>query len=379
MSSAVIIVAAGSSTRLGTGRKKEYIQLKGKPVIHHTFEAFASSRLFRYICMVVPPSGIEEARRIMGPLAAELEVTFAEGGATRQQSVLQGLRALEPAAPDYVLIHDGARPWVSVECIAGILEATAERGACAPAVVPPDAIKRIAGDGVITEHFSRNNTLGIQTPQGFSFPEILLAHEKAAADGETYIDDTEIFSRYIHPVYTLPGESANRKITYLHDINAGVFRIGQGYDIHRLTAGSNMVLGGAAIPSDMGEEAHSDGDVLLHAVIDALFGAAAAGDIGTHFPPEDRQYKDISSRELLRRTASVLKEKGYVVVNIDATVILEQPKIRPYIPEMRKNIGEDLGIRPDCVSVKGKTAEKTGPVGKGEAVEAQAVCLIQNR
>ncbi len=231
MSSAVIIVAAGSSTRLGTGRKKEYIQLKGKPVIHHTFEAFVFSRLFRYICMVAPPSGIEEARRIMGPLvtkghvsvsaaAAELEVTFAEGGATRQQSVLQGLRALEPAAPDYVLIHDGARPWVSVECIAGILEAAAERGACAPVVVPPDAIKRIGSDGVITEHFSRNNTLGIQTPQGFSFPEILLAHEKAAADGGTYIDDTEIYSRYVHPVYTIPGESANRKITYLHDIEA---------------------------------------------------------------------------------------------------------------------------------------------------------------
>ena len=156
-------------------------------------------------------------------------------------------------------------------------------------------------------------------------------------------------------------------------------RIGQGYDIHRLIKGRKLLLGGVEIPFEKGEDAHSDGDVLLHAVIDALLGAAAAGDIGTHFPPSDAQYKNISSRELLRRTALVLQKSGFTILNIDATVIIEKPKIRPYNLEIRSNIAEDLNLTTDAVSVKGKTAEKTGPVGKGEAVEARAVCLIQNR
>lgn len=227
MTAAVIIVAAGSSVRLGMGRKKEYMHLEGKPVIHHTCEAFASDGRFTHMCIVVPPSGIEEARHILRPFLSGVAgpekmaaVQFVEGGATRQQSVLHGLRALEPAAPDYVLIHDGARPYVSAGCIAGVLEQTIECGACAPAVVPPDAIKRVERDRAIVEHFSRENTLAIQTPQGFRYSEIFRAHEKAAEDGGAYIDDTEIFARYIHPVFTIAGEAANRKITYIHDFEA---------------------------------------------------------------------------------------------------------------------------------------------------------------
>lgn len=163
------------------------------------------------------------------------------------------------------------------------------------------------------------------------------------------------------------------------NMDTGKIRVGQGYDIHRLVAGREFILGGVTIPAEKGEDAHSDGDVLLHAVIDSLFGAAAAGDIGTHFPPTDDQYKNISSRDLLREAAARVAEMGWTVVNIDATVILEKPKIRTYIQEMRNNIAEDLKIGKDWVSVKGKTSEKTGPVGNGEAVEAQAVCLIQNR
>ena len=253
MIAAVIIVAAGSSTRMGMGRKKEYLALSGKPVIQHTCEAFLSSERFHYMCIVAPPSGIGTARRILGPFLqratamysvnaaggtgdsaghsaaddagpVQLAVSFTEGGATRQQSVLNGLRALEPAAPDYILIHDGARPWISTDCICTVLDQTAVHGACAPVIVPPDAIKRIDADGFISDHFSRKDTLGIQTPQGFRFRDILQAHEAAAVDGWKYIDDTEIYSRYVEPVFTVAGEAANRKITYAHDFSTGTLQ-----------------------------------------------------------------------------------------------------------------------------------------------------------
>ena len=222
MTGAAIIVAAGSSERLGTGQKKEYMNIAGKPVLQYSCEAFAECEEISYIYIVVPPAGIPFARELIQPAisAAQKEdilVDFVEGGTSRQQSVYNGLRALERAAPDYVLIHDGARPWISKECIRKVLEQTAEHGACAPAVVPADAMKRIGPDGSILEHLSRDTTLGIQTPQGFGFPDILKAHGQAAADGRKYIDDTEIYCRYIHPVYTVPGEAGNRKITYLHD------------------------------------------------------------------------------------------------------------------------------------------------------------------
>ncbi len=223
MISAVIIVAAGSSTRMGKGRKKEYLNLDNKPVLHHVYEAFSQTHRFRFMYVMVPPGGIPEVRKIMKPVLAVqnegMQTEFVEGGATRQQSVLYGLQALEPTAPDYVLIHDGARPWIRKDDILAVLENTVTYGACAPAVIPPDAIKQVGKDGFIAEHMSRKTTVGIQTPQGFRYGEILEAHKKASADNETYIDDTEVYCRYVHPVFTCPGNVLNKKITYSHDLD----------------------------------------------------------------------------------------------------------------------------------------------------------------
>jgi len=223
VTTAALIVAAGSSSRLGTGEKKEYRNLNGKSVLLHSIGKFAESGLFQYMCITVPPGGIERVEKIIHSESPallsrdDLEIKFVEGGAQRQDSVFNGLMCLQPMAPDNVLIHDGARPWITPECIKSVLENTRQYGACVPVLVPQDATKRINKEGFISEHFGRSDTVGVQTPQGFKFSEILEAHEKASADEHTYIDDTEIYHRYIHQVYTIPGDPRNRKITYLHD------------------------------------------------------------------------------------------------------------------------------------------------------------------
>jgi len=386
-SSAALITAAGSSSRMGGRRKKEYLPLDGKPVLLHSLEAFEKTGLFSLYAVTVPAGGEEEARHILAPWlrdpARAAATRIVAGGDSRQKSVYNGLAVLEADSPDIVLIHDGARPWVSPGLIEAVHRAAAAHGACLPLVPSVDALKTTDENGLITGHPERSSTSGAQTPQGFRYRDILSAHRKALGDGREYVDDTEIYDAYAGRVHSVPGSGTNKKITYPEDLAAPAAgaaartpRIGFGYDLHRLVEGRKLLLGGVHIPAPFGEDGHSDGDVLIHAVIDALLGAARLGDIGLHFPPSDPKYKDTSSRVLLRKTAELVRDAGFSVGNLDCTVVLERPKILPWREAIIAALAEDLETSPGAISVKGKTKERVDAVGEGRAVEAYASVLL---
>ncbi len=376
---------------MGNSVKKEYLYIGNTTVLETCLRAFESTGLFDWFVITIPPGGENRAREALSSWLRDpthlKHTLFVEGANNRQGSVRNGLLTLRPLEPDTVLIHDGARPWVSPQTIRKVFEGTQKFGACAPVIPLVDSIKRLLPDGTIAEHVNRSAFVGIQTPQGFRYPEILEAHLKAASDGRAYLDDTEIYHRYIGDVHTVEGDKANRKITYWEDIHMTaqsgatfqrMLRIGFGYDLHRLVENRTLWVGGVAIPSSKGEEGHSDGDVLIHAIIDALLGAASLGDIGSHFPPSDPAYKDISSRILLKKARSLIQDAGWKVINLDCTVVLETPKLLPYRESICQTLADDLQISTSQVSVKGKTKEKQDAVGKQEAIEAYAVALLES-
>jgi len=397
---AVVICAAGSSKRMG-GVKKEYLALPSTSespltVLGSAVSAFASLPQIRPIVITVPPGEESEARsRLPNGLVSENErIFFVSGGKTRRASVHNALLFLAPYKPAYVLIHDGARPWVKRELIERIIEGAIKHGAAIPAlplVDTPKELKTSAGDvKFIERHLRRENLCAVQTPQGFAFPEILAAHEKAdereEKEGFEYTDDAEVWGEFTGQVAVIPGESENRKITYPEDMEtaangktqAKMQRIGIGKDLHRLVSGRKFLLGGVEIPFNKGELGHSDGDVLAHAVCDAILGAAGLGDIGELFPDSDSAYKDADSMELLKRAWQLVKAQGWRLANLDCVVCCENPKILPHRDKIRSSLSKALDADPALVFVKGKTAEGLGPIGSGEAVEAMAVCLLES-
>jgi 2-C-methyl-D-erythritol 4-phosphate cytidylyltransferase/2-C-methyl-D-erythritol 2,4-cyclodiphosphate synthase len=408
ISVAAVICAAGSSSRMGCG-KKEYLPLsaeyhsgrKATTVLGAAVAAFASCPRVQTIVITVP-AGEEETAISCLPeelLAREGRVLFIEGGPTRRSSVHKALSLLEPLHPTHVLIHDGARPWIKRDLIERCIEAAIRYGAVIPALPLVETPKELEdGTQFIKRHLRRTGLCTAQTPQGFAFPEILLAHEKAAEKEEkenfVYTDDAEVWGEFVGQVTTIPGDLENRKITYPEDIGirdqglgTGDWglgtapysqRIGFGKDIHHLKEGRRFLLGGVEIPFEKGEEGYSDGDVLAHAVCDALLGAAALGDIGELYPPGDPAWKDADSLELLKDAWRLVKVRGWRLVNLDCTVSCEAPKILPYRDSIRQSLAGAPDVDPGMVFVKGKTNEGLGPVGAGEAVEALAICLIAN-
>jgi 2-C-methyl-D-erythritol 4-phosphate cytidylyltransferase/2-C-methyl-D-erythritol 2,4-cyclodiphosphate synthase len=311
---------------------------------------------------------------------------------------------LEPYHPTHVLIHDGARPWIKRDLIERCIEAAIRYGAVIPAlplVETPKEIELTDGAQFIKRHLRRTALCTAQTPQGFAFPEILRAHEKAAEREEKenfdYTDDAEVWGEFIGQAAVIPGDPENRKITFPEDLSQGhrgteeneIYkdlaerrrgteeqRIGIGRDIHRLTAGRRFLLGGVEIPFEKGEDGHSDGDVLAHAVCDALLGAAGLGDIGELYPPGDPAWKDADSLLLLKSAWRRVQNKGWRLVNLDCTVSCEKPKILPHRDSICRSLAQAMEVDPGLIFVKGKTNEGLGPVGRGEAVEALAVCLL---
>jgi 2-C-methyl-D-erythritol 4-phosphate cytidylyltransferase/2-C-methyl-D-erythritol 2,4-cyclodiphosphate synthase len=371
---------------MGGGVKKEYLLRDGKPLILHALEAFEKSQIISVYVITVPPGGEAGARDVLAPWledgARSEKTLFVSGGGTRQKSVCNGLRALKEFSPGIVLIHDGARPWLRPELILSVTRGARLHGACLPLTPAVDALKQVNAEGFLEAHLDREKIRGAQTPQGFEYKKILEAHEKAADDGRVYLDDTEIYAAYEGPVFSVAGDERNKKITYpsdlpeMHNGARGFPRIGFGWDLHRLVPERKLLLGGVELPSPRGEEGHSDGDVLIHAIIDALFGAAGLGDIGSHFPPSDQAYKDISSRILLRRAADLIRAENLRIINLDCTIVLESPRILPYRNAIAACLAEDLGIPAASVSVKGKTKEKVDATGEGRAVEAFAAALL---
>lgn len=384
ISAAVIIVAAGASSRMGEGVRKQYRSLGCGTVLSESVKPFLKALDCASLVVAIPSD--EDGALARNALYADPEIeillkkikpVFVRGGAARQSSVKIALeKTAEKITDGIVLVHDAARPFVTEQIIVRTAQAAIEYGAAVPAVLPTDTQKIINADGFIVEHLRRERMAAVQTPQVFDFMRLLASHRKAENDGETYTDDTEIWAKYEGDVITVQGLPENKKITYTEDMRMTAFRSGLGCDMHRLIPGRKLIIGGVVIPFDKGEDAHSDGDVLLHAVTDALLGAAALGDIGSFFPPEDAAWKDADSVFLLKFVWKEIQKHGWRLINMDCVIKLERPKFLPYRRQVIDSIAQALGVESSSIFVKAKTGEALGDIGKGEAVEAWCTCLL---
>ncbi|MBR3755586.1 MAG: 2-C-methyl-D-erythritol 2,4-cyclodiphosphate synthase [Firmicutes bacterium] len=369
----VIIGAAGSGKRMGAPIPKQFLKQGGKTILAQTVEKFAGCDFVKHIVIVTGGDYLDDCRRLCQGLVPEDMMHVIAGGKERQDSVYNAILFLEQrgvGTEDIVLVHDGVRPYVSKEVIFAVAAQAAETGAAIAAVSPKDTIRHI-DDGTL----DRSRLCCVQTPQGFRFGLLKEAFEKAMAEGFYGTDDASLVERLGHAVAIVPGEYTNIKITTPEDLTMEM-RIGTGYDVHKLVEDRALILGGVTIPYEKGLLGHSDADVLTHALMDALLGAAALGDIGKLFPDNDDSFKGISSIELLRRVKSALDDKGYSLGNADVTVICQKPKLAGYIDEMRKNIAQALDADIDRISIKATTTEKLGFTGRGEGIAAEAVCIL---
>ena len=373
---AAIIVAAGRGTRAGPGAPKQWRPLAGARVIDHTLAAFRAHPAVSEVVLVLHPDELDRA-----PGGARAVA----GGESRAASVRAGLAALAEAPPDRVLIHDGARPCVSPDLIDALLAALETRPGAAPALPVTDALW--TGDGgLVTGTRDRGGLYRAQTPQAFRYAEIAAAH---AAHGGDAADDVEVARAAGLDVAIVPGDEDNLKITGPADFaraeavfarrrNGGGMdiRVGNGFDVHRFGPGDHVMLCGVAVPHDRGLQGHSDADVGLHALADAIYGALAEGDIGRHFPPSDPQWKGAESQIFLTHAVGLAQERGYRVSNLDLTLICERPKIGPHAPEMIVQVAEITGLDPDRVSVKATTSERLGFTGREEGIAALATATL---
>jgi len=371
---AVLIVAAGKGERTGLSLPKQYEKLAGKPMLRHAVEAFSG----HHVQVVIGPG--QEALAASAHAGLDLPPPV-PGGATRQESVRLGLEALAAHKPQYVLIHDAARPFVSPRIIAAVTGAleNGARGAL-PMLAVADTLRR--KDGARWSTVCRDDLFRAQTPQGFTFADILAAHRDHAHTPVT--DDMALAELAGIPVERVEGDERNFKLTSKDDftlanalLSAGQTRSAMGYDAHRFTQGDHVWLCGIKIAHSHGLEGHSDADAGLHALTDAVLGCIAAGDIGQHFAPTDERWKGAASDRFLAHAASLVAQKGGQIVHCDVTLICERPKIGPHRDAMRARIAEILGLDIACVSVKATTTEGMGFTGRREGLAAQAVATVR--
>ncbi len=388
-----IIAAGGRGQRLGDATPKQFLDLGGRTILQRTVGTFVASDDIDEIVVVLPPASA--AAPPAGIDGGGKPLRIVAGGARRQDSVANGFAAVADRA-DLVVIHDAARPFASRDLIARTVRAAVEAGAAIAALPARDTVKQgrheeVAGAAVwtVAATLPRETIFLAQTPQAFR-RDVLRA---AIAIGRTGIDVTDeaaLAERAGHPVRLVEGEPTNIKITTREDLAfaQGLLasrgegdvsaRVGTGYDLHRLVEGRPLILGGVTIPFTHGLAGHSDADAVCHAVTDAILGAAGAGDIGRHFPDSDPQWRGASSLDLLSRAAALVREAGFRVGNVDAVVIAERPKLAPHVPAMAANVAAAIGIDPAEVSIKGKTNEGIGELGRGEAIAVHAVALISH-
>ena len=377
-----LIAAGGSGNRMNSDIPKQFMLIEATPIIAKTLLAFQNDKLTDNIVIVSRPDDIEKIQEIIKTYKIEKVTDIVSGGKTRQLSIINGLNKV---TSDIVLIHDAARPFVSQAQIDEVIKSVDKNKAAALGIPISDTLK-LSNNGKIVKTIDRNGMYAIQTPQGFDTKLIKAAHENATKNNISVTDDCSVAEAMGIDVFIVNGSARNIKITNPDDIiiaNAinrsedKKMQIGMGYDVHKLCKDRDLILGGVKIDYELGLLGHSDADVLLHAIMDAMLGATALGDIGKHFPDTDEKYKDADSRKLLHHTKSLLNEIGASVNNIDATIIAQAPKLLPYIDAMRKNIADDLNLPLDKVSVKATTTEKLGFCGRGEGIAAEAICLIE--
>ena len=376
MKSWAIIVAAGRGARAGFDINKVYMPLGNETVLEKSLRAYAESGCFEGITVVISESDRELYDAIEKPALVK---KVALGGGVRQESVYNGLKTV-PEGIDIVAIHDAARPFVTGEIISATIESAYRHGSGVISTPVTDTIKQVgADDKVVT--LDRGTLFSVQTPQTFRMGEIMSAHERAVHDGFIATDDAALYERYYGNLKLVqaPGAENNIKLTHRRDFgrNEMDIRMGHGYDAHRLKEGRALVLCGVNIPSPMGLDGHSDADVAVHALMDAMLGAAAMGDIGRLFPDNDDKYLGISSMKLLDDVVARLFKAGYRVSNADITIIAQRPKLSPFMDEMKKNIAGALGLGEDRVNVKATTTERMGFEGAGEGISSHAVVTIR--
>lgn len=385
---AALIVAAGRGLRAGGDGPKQYRLIGGRPVLDHALAPFLAQPAICRIAVVIGAGDEARYAGAVGDIADDRLWPPIAGGQTRQDSVRLGLEALAEAGFDgAVLVHDAARPFVTAALIGAAIEAIGTEGIAAiPALPVTDTIKRIDAAGQIAETPPRDRLVSVQTPQAFCFGALLAAHQAAFAAGrDGFTDDAALMEWAGHPVTTFPGEPANLKLTHPEDfVRAGapagrslVVRVATGYDVHAFTEGDHVWLGGVRIAHDRGVLAHSDGDVALHALTDALLGALAEGDIGTHFPPSDPQWKGAASHRFLSFAASRVRQRGGRIDFLDLTIVCEAPKIGPHREAIREAIAAAAGIRIDQVAIKATTSERMGFTGRREGLAALATATIR--
>ena len=378
----MMVAAAGGSTRMG--QPKQHILLGQHPVLIHTLMALQQVEAVDEILLIARPEDIDGFMALAKEVGVTKLRTAVAGGATRQQSVANGLAAL-PSHATLVGVHDGARPLIDPDTVAEVIATAAECGGAAVAVPVKDTLKRTDEDGIILDTPDRANLWRVQTPQVFDRAALCAAMEAAMAAGKDYTDDCQLMEAAGHKVKLIKGLDTNLKLTTPEDIRLAqalmakeepAMRIGHGYDVHKLVEGRDLILGGVKIEYEKGLLGHSDADVLTHAVMDALLGAAALGDIGKLFPDNDPAYKGADSIGLLRHVAKRIGEEGYKIGNIDATILCQRPKLAPHIPQMRQIIADACGVDVACISVKATTEEGLGFTGSGEGIAAHCVCLL---
>lgn len=369
---AALLVAAGTGSRFGAAQPKQFFTIGGRAVVRWAAEALAP-----HVALLQP---VGDARALGEALQGLAYLPIVPGGATRQDSARLGLEALAVHEPDVVLIHDAARPYIPPGTIPALLSALDHAPGAIPAVAVADTLKRGA-EGQIIATIPRNGLFRAQTPQAFHFGTLLSLH-RAAPPGAT--DDASLLEAAGLAVLLVPGNEDNIKMTHAEDamrlervlVPHWVPRVGTGYDVHVLVPDRPLMLCGVHVPHMLGLAGHSDADVGIHALCDAIYGALAEGDIGRHFPPSEATWKDADSARFLRHAASRIAARGGRLANADVTLVCEQPKITPHAPAMIARLAELLGVETGCISVKATTSERLGFTGRGEGIAAQAVATV---
>ena len=372
---AAIVVAAGKGLRVGGDTAKQFRVWRGKALIRHSVETLRAAGAAPLVVVVAADARAHAETALKGIDG----LAFVTGGATRQESVRAGLEAMADAAPPIVLIHDAARPDLPQDVLARLLNALGEHDGAIPVMPVVDSLA-VAGTGnVMTGKADRNTLRRVQTPQAFRYAAILAAHRDWHGADDAG-DDAQVLLASEGSVALVDGDERLKKITFAEDFMdqpaLPAFRIGQGYDVHRLKSGEELWLGGVLIPHDMGLSGHSDADVALHAITDAVLGAVGEGDIGTHFPPSDPQWRGARSGRFLEHAVGLARKAGYAIANVDLTLICEAPKIGPHRPAMRTEVARLMELDETAVSIKATTTERLGFTGRGEGIAAQAIVLV---
>ena len=376
-----IVAAGGRGLRLGLSQPKQLVEIAGRSILERSVSLFASHPEVDEIIVALPSEIASDPPQYLLHVGKPLRIVA--GGTRRQDSVAEAFRAVSEQT-DVVVVHDAARPFATADLISKTIAAAAESGAALAALEARDTVKQ-GREGVVQSTLDRRTIFLAQTPQAFRQSVL----RDALSLGSEATDEAALAEQAGHQIRIVQGEASNIKITTPDDLPiaeaiarqdakpARTGRAGFGYDLHRLVEGRPLILGGVTIPFDRGLAGHSDADAICHAITDALLGAAGAGDIGRHFPDTDPRWKGASSLDLLRRAVEIVREHGLAVGNVDATVILERPKLAPHVEQMRATLAEVLGVTPDRVSIKGKTNEGVGEIGRGEAIAVHAIALVR--